>query len=67
MMNQMPNVPRDPNDPREKLKRYLEEKMRGQELMGDPEYRTAMRAPEAGLMDSNRDIGLADSLMKSAA
>lgn len=62
-----PNVPRDPEDPREKLKKYLEERMAGEKLMGDRGYREMSQSPQRELMNSNRDIGLAQALSRSAA
>jgi hypothetical protein len=63
----MPNVPRDPNDPREKLRSYLAQKMESEKKMMTPEYRQAMRAPQNELMESNRGLALQGLLQKSAA
>jgi hypothetical protein len=63
----MPNVPRDPNDPREKLRSYLAQKMESEKKMMTPEYRQAMRAPQNELMDSNRGLALQGLLQNSAA
>jgi len=62
----MPNVPRDPNDPREKLKSYLAQRMEAEKKMASPEYRDASRAPQNELMQSNRDLALQKLLQQSA-
>lgn len=67
MQQQMPNTPRDPDNPDEKLKTYLRQKMRAQELMSDPEYRDLSRGASMKMQDSTRDLGLANLLQKSAA
>ena len=46
----MPNTPRDPMDPREKLRSYLASKMEAEKKMMSPEDRQAMRAPQNELM-----------------
>jgi hypothetical protein len=67
-MEGMPNAYRDPEDPREKLKRYLKDRMGADEqLMGDQDYRRMTMAPQQTLMDSNSNIGLAQALNRSAA
>lgn len=62
----MPNTARDPDDPREKLKAYLAQKMASDKQMASPEYRQSQRAPQNALMDSNRELALSKLLMNSA-
>lgn len=54
----MPNTPRDPSDPREKLRSYLAQKMESEKKMMEPGYRDAMRAPQNALMDNSRALSL---------
>ena len=61
-----PNVPRDPNDPREKLKSYLRDKLDSDKQMRTPEFRAADRAPREALMENNRDMALSKAMMQSA-
>lgn len=63
----MPNTPRDPMDPREKLRSYLASKMEAEKKMMSPEYRQAMRAPQNELMENNRGLALQGLLSNSAA
>jgi hypothetical protein len=63
----MPNTPRDPMDPREKLRSYLASKMEADKKMMSPDYRQAMRAPQNELMENNRGLALQGLLQNSAA
>lgn len=62
----MPNTPRDPDDPREKLKVYLKSRLGAEQQMGSPEFRQASRAPMEELQQSNRDLALSKLFNQAA-
>lgn len=62
----MPNTPRDPDDPREKLRSYLAQRAEADKRMTTPEYRQAMREPQNILQDSNRELALGKLFMNAA-
>jgi hypothetical protein len=62
----MPNTPRIPDDPREKIKEYLRKQEAQGQMPMSPDSRHAGRAPMEALQDNNRDLGLI-GLFNSAA
>ena len=61
-----PNVPRNPDDPREKIKQYLMSQEKASQLRQDPAYRAMERAPAEAINESNRSIDFAKLLNQSA-
>lgn len=62
----VPNVPRNPDDPREKIKEYLRRKEQQSMLRTDPGYREMERAPTEALRSSDRDLALIGLFNQSA-
>lgn len=63
----MPNVPRNPDSPREMLRRELERKYGNELRMMQPDMRRADREPRNVLMENNRDLAFQKLLANSAA
>jgi hypothetical protein len=61
-----PNTPRDPDDPREKMRTYLANKLASEKKMATPEFRQANRAPMDALQGSNRELAMGKLMMNSA-
>ena len=62
----MPNMPRDPDDPREMLRKELERKYGNEQKMMSPEMRNADRDSRNVLLDNNRDLSF-QRLLNNAA
>lgn len=63
----LPNTPRNPDDPREMLRRELERKYGNERTMMSPQMRAENRGARDTLLENNRDIAMQKLLANSAA